>query len=555
MLRIFLNVIKSFSPKEFSLFLAGSTLVLLSGVLLIIQVINTHTIAHPADGGTFTEGVVGQVSYLNPVLAREGSADKDAITLLFASVYDLAETIQHDDNFRTWNIRLKEGVTWHDTTPIKSDDIIFTLQLIQNADTASPLAANWQNVSVERVSEREMRFETVNSYALFENLLRELRPLPKKYFADLSPANIRLSAFNLKPVGSGPFEFEELEKRQDGFITSIFLKRNEAYAAIGSQPHLERFGTLYFENEDLLLRSFNKGLIDGFGTFSPQVLEQIELNAQETYVPTSRYYALFFNPNAHAALTSQNVRQALSLFINKDMLIQDVFQGRGVVQQGPLPIYGRAQPRVSAPPTGNADESRALLEGDGWFFDDQTRTWNKVSDASVSQLTFTIKIPDSTLVHELAEAIKTQWESVGIKTNVQTVDAGLFPDDVLETRNYEMIVYGNILQDTPDLTSFWHSNERFYPGLNFSLFESAAADTLLSELRSIDPTSEERNEALMLLADEIVSKTPAAFLVSPSYMYLTRSKSIGAPMEHISTPDSRFEKITEWYAKTKRVSR
>lgn len=555
MLRIFISIVKSFSPKEFTAFLIGSALALLTGVLLIIQLIHIYTITQPTDGGSFTEGTVGQIAYLNPILARENSVDRDAITLLFASTYDLAELIEHDETFRIWNVRIKEGSVWHDNTPITSDDIVFTVQTIQTADAASPLAINWQNIVIERVSEREIRFKMVHAYALFENLLRELRPVPKKYFADLSPANIRLSAYNLKPVGSGPFVFESLEKRPDGFITQITLKRNKEFGAIGPRPYLEEFKMLYFENEDALVRTFNKGLLDGFGTFTPYIQDHIELSAKETYVPTSRYYALFFNQNANETLSSRAVRQALSLFINKDVIIKDVFKGHGVAQSGPLPMYWNLKTELTPSSSGNRDDARKILEADGWFYDDQTKTWNKASENTLSQLTYTIKIPDSTLIRQIAQSIQAQWKEAGIGTNIEIIDAHEFSESILKTRNYEMIVYGNVLLHVPDLTSFWHSNERFYPGLNFSLFEDKGVDELLSRLRTTDPNSDTRSEILSVISDEIVDQAPALFLVSPQYIYLTRSSSTGAPMNFISTPDSRFRQIHEWHTKTKRIAR
>jgi peptide/nickel transport system substrate-binding protein len=555
MLGSFLTLIKSLSPKEFTLFLVASGLTLLTGVLLIIQFIQIYTVALPAEGGTFTEGSVGQISYLNPILAREGSADRDAVALLFASARDLASSLAHSNDFRTWDMRIKEGAMWHDGSPITSDDIIFTVQMIQHPDASSPLAASWEHITVTRVSERELRFQAVNSYALFENLLRDLRPVPKKYFANLSPANIRLSAYNLNPVGSGPFALEEVEKRQDGFITSIVFSRNPGYEAIAPLPHLHSFVELYFEDEDGLVRAFNKGLVDGFGTFTPTIGEHIELRADKHTVPSSRYYALFFNPNAHAALASQQVRQALALFINKETVVRDVFRGNAVPQTGPLPAYWETSGVSGQPAEGNVSQARELLAQDGWFFDDVTRTWNKISDDTAATLGITIKIPDSPLIRQIAESVRAQWQEAGVQAHIQVIDASAFSEDTLRTRNYEGIIFGNILLENPDFTSFWHSNERFYPGLNFSLLEQTSVDRALADLRALAPESPERDEALAELANEIVSAAPAAFLVSPQYLYFTRSSSVGAPMDAISTPDTRFARIGEWYAKTRRVSR
>lgn len=556
MLRIFLTIIKSFSPKKFTFFVIAAAFVILSGVLLTIQILETHTVASPTDGGTFTEGAVGQIAYLNPVLARDGSVDTDAISLLFASAYNLSETIRHDDEFKIWNIRIKENARWHDGTPVTSDDIIFTVQLIKNTDTVSPLFDNWQHISTKRISERELEFEAVNSYAFFENMLRDLRPIPKKYFADLSAANMRLSAYNMEPVGSGPFVFEKIQKRADGFVTNLFLKRNNDYGAIGSIPHIEQFNLQYFENEDALMRAFNKGILDGFGTFNPFAFDRVELNAHELQIPTSRYYGIFFNQNSNTALASENMRESISLLINKDRLVQEVFSGKALPQTGPLPEYLRSDAMLKQSSTGDVEKAHALLAADGWFFDEETGTWDNTSSEEPGEpLSFTIKIPDSSLVRELARAVQKQLEESGIKIRLEIIDAQTFSDTVLKTRDYEMIIYGNILSETPDPTSFWHSNERFYPGLNFSLFENEDVDELLGRLRKTAPDSDSRNAILSNLNDIIISKTPVVFLVSPSYLYLTRTSAIGVHIPRIATPDQRFDFIQDWYVRTKRTAR
>lgn len=555
MIALFVSAIKSFSPKEFSLFLIGSALALLSGVLVLIQTIHERTVVMPAYGGSFIEGNVGQAAYLNPILARENSPDKDTVVLLFASVYDLAETIEHDELFRTWDIRIKEGSCWHDETIVTSDDIVFTVQTIQDANTASPLASSWQNITVERVSEREVRFKTTHSFALFENLLKELRPVPKKYFADLSSAHIRLSAYNLRPIGSGPFRFESIDKRADGFITSITMARNEAYEAIGKKPFIEKFTLVYFENENALIRAFNKGTIDGFGTFTPNIGDFIELGNRAHLAKTSRYYATFLNQNAQLSLKSEYVRKALALFTDTDAIVKNVFKGYALPQSGPLPIQWYEKNGSTQQEHKNTQGGRQLLEKDGWFFDEQTTSWNKTTEGVLKKLQYIIKIPDSLLIQYIAEEIQRQWKEQGIYTTIQKTDPREFTEKILKTRDYEIIIYGNVLMETPDLTSFWHSQERFYPGLNFSLFQDAGIDELLSRLRSLDQESSMRNEALKTISEDIISQTPAVFLASPYYIYFTRSSTLGVAIDKISTLDTRFTNISGWHAKTKRVSR
>lgn len=550
------QILKAFSKRE-RLFFAGSAVILIvSGILLSLIIINQVTTVAPADGGSYTEGVVGQPSFINPLLAKSNTPDSDLTSLIFASAHDLANSIKHDKNFKVWDLRLKDGAVWHDGTPITSDDIIFTIQTIQNPSTLSPLFSDWQNVVSSRISEREIQFELATPYSLFENVLKDLRPVPKKLFADLSqaPLNLRLSPYMLEPIGSGPFIYDYLEKRRDGFISSYSLKANEGYGAIGNVPHISTFVVKFFENNDALIRAYNLGLLDGFGTYDGRILDSIKLNSSTLSIPTSKYYAIFFNQNADSALASKNIRQALNESINKEEIIKSIFSGDASIEHGPIPsLLESYDPSVESLVNYNPQSARELIGQDGWQFNPGTNYWEKKNKNSTTQLSVTLKTPDLYPQNAVARMIQNYWTSIGVNASVVTVDPQQIEDDVIRTRDYEALLYGNIISQVPDLYSLWHSSQKFYPGYNLSLYDSSDADQLIESARQLDPESNQRQSKVDQLQRTITQDAPAAFLVSPHYLYTHKRNISGIEIKRISLPESRFYDVTGWYVNTKRI--
>lgn len=541
---------RSFSRRERFIIACMVLCAGVSGTFVGARVIRVHTQTIPTYGGTYTEGVIGQPSFINPILAPQS----DLVTLLFANINDLAESVTHDDQFKTWTVRIKENAQWHDGTPITSDDIIFTIALIQNADTLSPLFSEWQGIMPTRVSEREVRFNSASSYAPFQSLLlNNLRPIPKKLFADIAPANIRLSQYNSEPIGSGPFKFISLEKRKDAFVTSYTLQSNPAFEKIEKAPYIKAIVIKFFENEDELIRAYNKGLLDGFGGVDKKTTEKTTISTGIIKAPTTKQYVLFINPNAYAPLAQTAFRQALAYATNKKDIIETVYGDAALEAHGPIPptldTYNKA---IEENDTYNPQQAQTVIEQMGWT--KNADGWFEKKDKSGTQeLLITIKTPDIFGLKEIADAIKVQWERIGIKTTVVLIDPQNIAEDVIKTRDYQLLLFGSTVATQPELFSFWHSSEKFAPGLNLSLYENSAVDTRLTALRKSPPDSTQRKQTLNEIQQLVSHDVPALFITSPLYIYAHRSSIDGIVMGTIAIPSDRFASSTYWYLKTKRI--
>lgn len=553
-MRLLFYILKTFSKKELIAFVAAAAICVVSGSFLFLQTIARLTTIQPASGGKFTEGIVGQPAFLNPLLARNGTPDKDLSALLFANMTDIAESIKSDKAFQVWNIRIKENASWHDESPITSDDIIFTVTTIQNPDTASPLFSDWQNIHIERVSELEVRFELASSYSLFSNILSDLRPVPKKVFANISPANIKLSSYNLEPIGSGPFKFTESEKKRDGFITSYRFSRNPFFRYIGKEPYLKEFNIKFFENETELTRAYDLGSIDGF--FSSRPPKQLKINSRIIDIPTAKYYAVFFNQNSYEAFASSAVRHALSLATDKKAIIDEIFSGKAIISNGPIPpVLSSFSDTIDHEWRFSPQEAVDLLEKDGWQINENTGVREKKRKNTAMPLSFTIKTPDSIPLKDAAEKISEQWRAIGVDAKVVKVDSSRIADEAIKTRDYQAILFGNITLANPDLFSFWHSSEKFSPGLNLSLYENRTVDNAISLLRKMGHESPQRFEVLRDIQKIIASETPAVFLVSPYSFYVYKANIPGIAIGTIVLPSDRFIKVSEWHVSTARALR
>lgn len=114
-----------------------------------------------------------------------------------------------------------------------------------------------------------------------------------------------------------------------------------------------------------------------------------------------------------------------------------------------------------------------------------------------------------------------------------------------------MIIFGTILKKNPDLFSFWHSSERFYPGGNLAIFTNKNADGLLEAVKTaFDET--ERQSLLSKFQRIVREEQPAIFLFSAPYFYAASARLGGFESKLISGRSERFSNINQWYLETKR---
>lgn len=533
------KLLKTFSRVE-QLILGGATLIFLTtGIIYIASFIDKKTVLLPEAGGTYREGMLTQPVYVNPVISNGNDADRDVIALTYSSVTDLADSITVSDNHQAWTIRLKDNIYFSDGVRLTADDILFTLHAIQNPDANSPLFATWQGVTAERVSELELTLHTGVPYAFFKENLGSLYVVPKHIFSEVPVANWRQSDYNLQPIGSGPYKVDSFKKEKNGFISEYYLIRNDRY--FKERPLMDNITFVFFTDLNDALEAFNVARIDALSGVDPLLLSHVKRPHSIATLRLPRYYAVFLNQNSIPLLKNQALRRALNYATNKKEIVDGVFNGDASLIDGPTPFTHGSKASALTPYDPNQAEK--LLDA---------AKLTRGSDGFRGEIK--LVVPQLDFLIKTADILKSNWEAIGIKTTLLTLDLGTVNNQAIKNRDYDAILFGNIFATNPDMFSFWHSSERFYPGLNLSLYNSKPADKLMETVRK-DFNDDARAQKLDELITLIRTDAPAVFLYSPNYLYLTNNKVRGFNDAIINTPSNRFGNISEWYIKTKRVFR
>ncbi len=532
-----------------SLLLIGAILFWIGAAFL------TVTREVPAHGGRYVEGIVGQPRYVNPILSPANAADEDLVSVIYSGLtgYDadgrvvnrLAEKIDISDDGLMYIVTIRNGATWHDGTLVTAEDVAFTVGAIKDPAYRSPLRQKWQGVDVEVRDPRTVAFILKKAYAGFQEHLT-VGLLPKHVWETVSPERFALADANLSPVGSGPYRFLSFQKDAEGNILSYELRSFPGY--IGGEPNIDKLGFSFYPDEETMMEAYGKKEIMGMSPLSAEngktFFDRKGTIVHGFHLP--RVFSVFFNPVKSIPLAYTEVRQALSIATDRDALVRDALSGHGVVAAMPFLSFMQGNPTVPTAPT-DVDAANRLLDDKGW-----TKGSDGVRTKGSVRLVFDLLVPDWPELRKTADLLKAQWAMAGADVTVKVMPLSDLNRDVIRTRDYGALLYGEEMGVNPDFYSFWHSSEKNDPGLNLAMFDdSTADDTLLNLREASDPAK--RDELLSSFLNILAQKTPAIFLYSPDVFSVMTDSVKGWDVRSGNFAPSRFSGIEKWYINTTRV--
>jgi len=362
--------------------LAVGSLILAVGAIYIN---NTNVV--PTFGGSYTEGVVGQPRFLNPIYGETNDTDRSIIDLVYSGIMtydkngdivkDLVDDYQISADGKTYTFQLKDNVYWHDGAKLTVDDIIYTIKTIQNSDFKSPLRANWLDVEALKVSDKTFTLSLRTPYNSFlENCT--LKIIPQHIWENILAENFTLSSYNLKPIGSGPYFFAGIENENTGFIQSLDLESNRRY--YGKVSYISHITFNFFKDKSSLISAANQRQIDGFSLSSldnnqteaeKEIRQGISKNEKFSFYTMSmpRYFAMFFNTQKSKIFSDSNITKALSYSVNKEEFVQKIKNDNKsnsyVVNSPILPdFFGYDQPTVNY--SFDIEQAKQLLDKSGY---------------------------------------------------------------------------------------------------------------------------------------------------------------------------------------------
>ena len=550
------RVVSSMSIFEKTVFWVLVGIFIISTLSIFSKVNDSVLVEVEAQGGSFTEGIVGSPRFINPVLALS-DADRDLVSLVYSGllkatpegglIKDLAESYTVSDDGLVYEFVIKDSAVFHDGGKITAEDIIFTISKTLDPTLKSAQRANWDGVLVDKVDEQTVRFTLAHPYAPFlQNTTIGI--LPKHIWNNVDSEQFPFSEMNVFPVGSGPYKVSKVKKDSSEIPETYVLKSFKDYAI--NRPFVDKITLKFYQNEAELISAFNKGSVDSINSVSPEAISHIDLKRVER-TPLPRIFAVFFNQNTAQIFSNIEVRKALDVAIDKDKIVETVLTGYGTSIDSPIPP--ESINRQIATPTEKTFEgvegAKDILSRNGWEFDEELNIWLSPDDEPLKFSISTSNVPELKAVANILEAT---WEEVGAEVDVKIFEAGNLNQNIIRPREYDALLFGEVIGRELDLFAFWHSSQRNDPGLNIALYANITVDALLEEGRSLLDT-DLRDQTYLEFEEEVKKDIPAIFLYSPDFIYVTPKHIKGISLGSVTTSGDRFLNVHKWFIRTDKV--
>ena len=568
------NMLKAFSPFERMVLYLFSLLMGVGVFIMMAQINISLTEVVPSYGGQLREGIVGAPRFANPLLAIS-DADRDVVALVYSGLMratpedtfipDLAEQVALSEDGLTYTFILRADAFFQDGEPVTAEDVAFTIAMAQNQDVKSPRRTDWEGVVVHAVDTRVVTITLPHPYAPFmENTT--LGILPKHLWQDIQPSEFAFHKLNTNPLGSGPYRLTNTKLDSTGTPQRYTFKASSDYTL--GKPFISTIRLNFFPNEDDLFDALSRGDIESTSGVAPDRMSQLPIGTHFVRAPLPRIFAVFLNQNKAPMFADDALRRALSNALDRSAIIEDNLQGYGVAVEGPL-LPDMLQKNLvnhyagdatsSSRTTRNSEETDKsmgpslkkeaikLLEESGWKLDS-----SGIRVKKGVRLSFSIATADTPELAGSADSVARIWRELGADVSVKVFSTSDLTNAVIRPRDYQALLFGEVVGRSLDLFAFWHSSQRNDPGLNIALYANVKTDKLLSDARK-DASVRNRLDTLRTFAGIIRTENPAIFLYAPEFIYVIPKDVSGIKLGSLTTPSERFLNIREWHLETERV--
>lgn len=553
-----MNVVRSFSLTEKTLFVLFSIVFIGSGLSMLYRVNKSFLVEVPDYGGSLTEGVVGAPRFINPLLASSDT-DRDLATLIYSGlmkiddqgklVPDIAESYTISEDELTYVFTLKNNITFQDGVKLTVDDVIYTIEKAQDPQLKSPREANWIGVKVEKIDDKTISFTLKQTYAPFlQNTT--LGILPKHIWKDASIEEFPFSQFNIKPVGTGPYKIESISYNDSGLPKEYHLQSFSKYAL--GKPFITNINIKSYSNEKEVIDAYKNGDIESLHSISPKQLPSLNVNKDEILLsPLPRIFGVFLNQNVAGVFVYKEVREALNMAADKKAIIDGVLDGYGQIIDSPVPVKEVVTNSNTEDISVRVEKAKELLTKNGWK-QNSGGIFEKKDKKGTVRLSFSISTGNAPELKEAAYLLQKQWQMIGASVEVKIFEIGDLNQNIIKPRKYDALLFGEIVGRDMDVYPFWHSSGRLAPGLNIAMYANVKADKFLENIRK---TSDETEKQTYIdgFNKEIKNDLPAVFTYSPYFIYIVPKKVQNVNLGLLTNPGERFVDVNKWYIETNNV--
>ncbi len=454
------------------------------------------------EGGEFTDLFEAQPAKITPFLGSDVYATRvcnrvcdslgayDPTTLRFVGT--LADAWQQDPEGLWIRVHIRPDARFSDGEQVTAEDVRWTFKdFISNPS----IEAERTRSTLDQIEEVKVlgpkTVEFVFNKALSFNMVAALGNyiLPKHFYEKFEPAQLNSSTGLL--MGSGPFRLERLDpSAQWSPGQDIVLVRNENYWGPRSPLDKVRFKVV---NDDLArLVAYTNGEGDQTLPTSPQFVSKTKEpdwdknNQSLSWINMrSGYSFIAWNQGPRngkpTPFGDKRVRQGLTLCLDREQMIRDIWEGVGVVAKGSVNPQSPASDPKLKPWPFDPVKGKALLAEAGW----KDRNGDGILENEKGEpfrIEFT-RASGGEIYERISNFLKSSYSKVGIQVDTKVVDWSIM-QEITKSRDYDALMMGwSATAPESDPRQIFHSESIKEGGDNFVQWRSTKADQLIDKIR------------------------------------------------------------------------
>ncbi len=418
-----------------------------------------------------TELKLGIASFdsINPILSKNKNV-QDVSKIIFEPLMTLTKDYKLENclakewakqNETVYLIKLRDDKKWSDGQKFTANDVRFTIDRLKDSDTI--YSANVQHITtVEVVDDSTIRITLDQEVPFFEyNLTFPI--LSNNYYSD------KEFTADIVPVGTGMYKVSDVQDN------ALILVKNEYYPE-SDKLKLGRITVTTYASAGELYNAFKTGSVDLIGTQNTNLKEYIgTIGYQSKEMKGREHDFIAFNTQGEI-LSQLNVRKAICYSIDKSNIVSSVYGDNYYTSSFPLDYGNWLYQEQDSSAGYNLEQAKQILVDDGWNY--KYKYWQKVVNYRTQRisLNFVVKSTDANKV-AVVQNIKTQLENQGFRINLIKANESQY-QSYLTNKNYDMILCSMNLSVSPDLSTFFGSN-------NLANYSNEEVTNIMNEVKNL----------------------------------------------------------------------
>ncbi len=458
-----------------------------------LATLGTGRMAAAGAAGQCVLGVTQEAVNFNPLLYVNTGVETSVEYIVFDALWQIAPDGRFFPNLaaeiptqanggisadgRTWTIRLRRGVTWHDGTPFTAADVAFTLETILNPKVTVRSRNGHDHVAkFTTPDDGTIRIELRDDFAPYMVSWQKTSVIPRHILAGVP--DINTAPFNTAPIGTGPFRFRE---RVAG--SYIGFEPNPHYH-LGA-PKLTSLIQKYVPDQQTLYAQFQTGEVDIYDLQGiPPLLysRASKLPGSRVLLSPSPFVEFIYFNCGKPQFSDKAVRKAIYMAIDRKGWIDAVYYGVPQPTLSYLPPNHWAYNRNLKDPGFDPRQAAAMLDAAGWrVAADGVRAKDGV------RLAFTMSTTAGNKSREQAQQLVQQnLKKINVEMTIRNMPASVVWGDYTVKSEFDTLMVGwdPLLYPDPDYTDRIASSlipARGGSGSNYVQYQNPEIDALCAK--------------------------------------------------------------------------